>query len=69
MCCALFRNPAHYLGMYTIKEGTLNAVNTVALGDRELDVRRSGLIRLTPRTFVMIYPVVEVKSTLPMLLG
>ncbi len=29
MCCTLFRNPAHYLGMHTIKEGTLNAVNTV----------------------------------------
>ncbi len=30
VCCTLFRNPAHYLGMHTIKEGTLNAVNNVA---------------------------------------
>ncbi len=30
VCCTLFKNPAHYLGMHTIKEGTLNAVNTVA---------------------------------------
>ncbi len=29
VCCTLFKNPAHYLGMHTIKEGTLNAVNTV----------------------------------------
>ncbi len=34
VCCTLFRNTAHYLGMHTIKEGTLNAVNTV-------DVRRA----------------------------
>ncbi len=31
MCCTVFRNPAQYLGMHTIKEGTLNAVNTVVL--------------------------------------
>ncbi len=31
MCCTLFRNPVHYLGMHTIKEGTLNAVNTVVV--------------------------------------
>ncbi len=29
VCCTLFRNPAHYLGMHTIKEGTLNAVDIV----------------------------------------
>ncbi len=29
VCRTLFRNPAHYLGMHTIKEGTLNAVNNV----------------------------------------
>ncbi len=31
VCCRLFRNPAHYLGMHIIKEGTFNAVNTVHL--------------------------------------
>ncbi len=40
VCYTLFRNQAHYLGMHTIKEGTLNAVNTVAAHQR-LQCKRS----------------------------